>query len=116
VGETSRYTREHMADQMLLHADEQVLTEEEYANRVLPARESPFEVGATLLAALAICLGVAALLFTPFKPGFLGILCATLANVLAGPNVRLPRIAMVVAGLGWLLGGVLSVLYDEAVW
>ncbi len=112
----SRYTREHMADQMSLHADAQPLTEEEYANRVLPDRESPFEVGATLLAALAICLGVAALLFTPFKPGFLGILCATLANALASERVRLPRIAMVVAGVGWLLGGVLSVLADEAVW
>jgi predicted phage tail protein len=105
-----------MADQMSLHADAQPLTEEEYANRVLPDRESPYEVGATLLAALAIVLGITALLFTPFKPGFLGILLATLSNAVAGQNSRLPRIAMVVAGVGWLLGGVLSVLADEAVW
>ena len=116
MGETSRYTREHMADQMSLHADSQPLTEEEYANRVLPDRESPYEVGATLLAAAAICLGVVALLFTPFKPGFLAILLATLSNALAGERARLPRIALIVAGLGWLIGGVLSVLADEAVW
>jgi hypothetical protein len=105
-----------MADQMSLHADAEPLTETEYANRLLPARESAHEVGATLLAAGAICLGLAALLFTPFKPGFLAILLATLANVLTSKSERLPRIAMVVAGLGWLLGGVLSVLADEAVW
>src|SRR6478752_8144084 len=69
MGESSRYTREHMADQMSLHADAQPLTEEEYANRVLPDRESPYEVGATLLAAGAIVLGITALFFTPFKPG-----------------------------------------------
>ena len=116
MGELSRYTREHMADQMSLHADAQPLTEEAYANRVLPDRESPYEVGATLLAAGAIVLGITALLFTPFKPGFLAILLATLSNMLAGDRVRLPKIAMVVAGLGWLLGGVASVLADEAVW
>ncbi len=86
MGEASRYTREHMADQMSLHADAQPLTEEEYANRLLPDRESPFEVGATLLAAGAIVLGVAALFFTPFKPGFLAILLATLSNALRRPE------------------------------
>ncbi|MDX6376341.1 MAG: hypothetical protein QOE98_644 [Gaiellaceae bacterium] len=116
MGEASRYTREHMADQMSLHADAELLTETEYANRLLPDREPASEVGATLLAAGAICLGIAALLFTPFKPGFLAILLATLSNALATKSVRLPKIAMVVAGLGWLLGGVISVLADEAVW
>jgi hypothetical protein len=116
MGESSRYTREHMADQMSLHSDAQPLTEEEYANRVLPDRESPYEVGATLLAAAAICLGVAALFFTPFKPGFLAILLATLSNAFAGERSRLPRVAMIVAALGWLIGGILSVLADEAVW
>ena len=116
MGEASRYTREHMADQMSLHADAQPLTEEEYANRLLPDHESPFEVGATLLAAGAIVLGIAALFFTPFKPGFLAILLATLSNAFAGQNTRLPKIALIVAGLGWLLGGIASVLADEAVW
>ena len=115
-GEASRYTREHMADQMSLHADGQPLTETEYANRVLPDRESPHEVGVTLLAAAAICLGVVALLFTPFKPGFLAILLATLANAFAGESARLPKIALIVAGAGWLIGGVISVFADEAVW
>jgi hypothetical protein len=105
-----------MADQMSLHADAQPLTEEEYANRVLPERESAYEVGATLLAAGAIVLGGAALLFTPFKPGFLAILLATLSNIFAGERVRLPKIALIIAGLCWLIGGVVAVLADQPVW
>jgi hypothetical protein len=104
-----------MAADPATHADP-TLSESEYANRVLPAREDPYEVGVTLLSALAIVLGVSALFFTPFKPGFLAIGIATLANALAAHSTRLPRIAMVVAVLGWLIGGILAVAYDEAVW
>ena len=115
VRDESRYTRQHMAAEMSPHAD-QPLSETEYANRLLPQRESPFEVGVTLLAAGAICLGVSALIFTPFKPGFAAIALATFANAFAAGNSRLPRIAMVVAVLGWLIGGVLAVLTDAPVW
>jgi len=68
-----------MAADPATHADP-TLSESEYANRVLPAREDPYEVGVTLLSALAIVLGVSALFFTPFKPGFLAI----------APNNRIP--------------------------
>jgi hypothetical protein len=92
------------------------LSETEYANRLLPQREAPFEVGVTLLSALAICLGVSALYFAPFKPGFLAMALATLANAFASRSSRLPKVAMVVAVLGWLIGGTLAVLYDQTVW
>jgi hypothetical protein len=104
-----------MAADLSTHADE-TLSETEYANRLLPPREAPFEVGVTLLSAAAICLGVYALIFTPFKPGFLAILLATLANAFAAGSNRLPKIALVVAVLGWLIGGILAVLSDSAVW
>lgn len=97
------------------HADP-TLSETEYANRLLPAREEPFEVGVTLLSAAAICLGVYALLFAPFKPGFLAMALATLANAFSAHSSRLPKIAMVVAVLGWLIGGILAVLTDGPVW
>ncbi len=41
---------------------------------------------------------------------------ATLANAFSAGSSRLPRIAMVVAVLGWLIGGVLAVLTDAPVW
>jgi hypothetical protein len=104
-----------MAADPVTHADE-TLSETEYANRLLPQREAPFEVAVTLLSAAAICLGVYALIFTPFKPGFLAIALATLANAMASGSTRLPRIAMVVAVLGWLIGGILAVLSDSPVW
>src|SRR5262249_59902302 len=109
--ERSRYTRQHMAAELSTH-DDQTLSESEYANRLLPQREAPFEVGVTLLSAMAICLGVYALIFTPFKPGFLAIFFAILANAFASGSNRLPKIAMVVAVLGWLIGGLLAVLSD----
>jgi hypothetical protein len=115
MGGESRYTRQHMAAEVSPPPD-QPLSETEYANRLLPQRESPFEVGVTLLAAGAICLGVYALIFTPFKPGFLAIALAVLANAFSAGNSRLPRIALVVAVLGWLIGGVLAVLTDAPVW
>jgi hypothetical protein len=92
------------------------LSETAYANRVLPTREAPFEVGATLLAAGAICLGLAALIFTPFKPGFAAIGLGILACCFAGERDRLPRIALTIATLGWLVGGILAVAFDQAVW
>jgi hypothetical protein len=104
-----------MAADPATHADP-MLSESEYANRVLPAREDPYEVAVTLLSALAIVLGLSALYFTPFKPGFLAIGLATFANAMAAHSTRLPRIAMIVAALGWLLGGILAVAYDEPVW
>jgi hypothetical protein len=104
-----------MAADLSPHA-EPTLSETEYANKLLPAREAPFEVGVTLLSALAICLGVYALIFTPFKPGFLAIAVATLANALAARPSRLPKIAMVVAVLGWLIGGIVAVMSDAPVW
>ena|SRR6476619_2118753 len=104
-----------MAADLSPHA-EPTLSETDYANKVLPAREAPFEVGVTLLSALAICLGVYALIFTPFKPGFLAIAVATLANALAARPSRLPKIAMVVAVLGWLIGGIVAVMSDAPVW
>lgn len=104
-----------MAADLSTHADE-TLSETEYANKLLPAREAPFEVGVTLLSAAAICLGVYALIFTPFKPGFLAMALATLANAFAARSSRLPKIAMVVAVFGWLVGGILAVLSDSPVW
>ncbi len=93
-----------------------LLTESDYANRVLPTRESPSEVGSTLLAAAAIVLGLSALIFTPFKPGFAAIGLSIIAVATAGDRGRLPRIAMTVAGVCWLLGGILAVIGDKPVW
>lgn len=101
---------------MTLQADPQPLSEAEYANRLLPAREAKSDVGSTLLAAGAIVMGLTALFFTPFKPGFIGIFLAVMSNALSNRNDKLPKIALAVATLGWLIGGILSVLYDEAVW
>jgi hypothetical protein len=93
------------------------LTEVEYFNRIQPQREHPYEAGATLLAALAIILGVAALHFgTPFKVGFLAMLLATLALIFSGERDRFARTAMIVAVGGWLVGGILAVLASKAVW
>ena len=104
-----------MAADLSPHPDP-TLSETEYANRLLPAREAPFEAGVTLLSAAAICLGVSALYFAPFKPGFLAMALAVLANAFAVRSSRLPKIAMVVAVGGWLLGGIVAVLTDSTVW
>jgi hypothetical protein len=104
-----------MAADLSPHPDA-TLSETEYANRLLPQREAPFEVGVTLLSAAAICLGVYALIFTPFKPGFTAIALAVLANAFAARSSRLPKIALIVAVGGWLIGGILSVLTDSPVW
>jgi hypothetical protein len=95
---------------------EPTLSETEYANRLLPQREAPFEVGVTLLSAGAICLGVYALFFTPFKPGFTAMALAVLANAFAAGGDRLPKIALIVATAGWLIGGILAVLNNSPVW
>ena len=41
---------------------------------------------------------------------------ATLANAFAARSSRLPKIAMVVAVFGWLVGGIVAVLTDAPVW
>jgi hypothetical protein len=92
------------------------LSETEYFQRLLPPNESGHETFATLLASFAIVLGLAALVFRPFKPGFAAILLAILALCIAGERDRLSRVALVVAGACWLLGGVIAVLGNHAVW
>jgi len=105
-----------MADETPVVEDEP-LSELEYFNRNQPQREHPYEAGATLLAALAMILGVAALYFgTPFKLGFLAMFLATLALIFSGERDRFARTAMIVAVGGWLVGGVLAVLASKAVW
>jgi hypothetical protein len=92
------------------------LSESAYANRLLPTREAPAEVGSTLLAASAIVLGLSALIFTPFKPGFAAIGLSILAVATAGDRGRLARISMIVAGICWLVGGIVAVIEDKPVW
>jgi hypothetical protein len=99
-----------------VEAEGGTLSETEYYRRLLPPHEDGHETFATLLASFAVVLGLAALVFRPFKPGFAAILLATLALCIAGERDRLARVALVVAGVGWLVGGVIAVLGNHAVW
>jgi hypothetical protein len=99
-----------------VEAEGGTLSETEYYRRLLPPHEDGHETFATLFAAFAIVLGLAALVFRPFKPGFAAILLAILALCIAGERDRLARVAFGVAGVCWLLGGVVAVLGNHAVW
>jgi hypothetical protein len=92
------------------------LGEVDYYNRTLPRREHPFETFSMLLSAGAIVFGLAALYFTPFKPGFLAIFLGILGLATAGDRDRFGRIALVVAGTCWLIGGLVAVIADQPVW
>jgi hypothetical protein len=108
------------------------LTETEYANHVLPAREAPYEVAAILVACLAILFAIAGivgvlatsggiaqlqtLVARPWKAGFLSIGLAALALAFAGPRDRMARFAMVFATVCWLAGGLIAVVADVPVW
>jgi hypothetical protein len=120
----NRYTRPRMADQEFDN-----LSEVEYFNRTLPARERPFEVFSMLLSAAALTLGLTAmisglamkfgpstLVFAPFRVGFLAIFLGVIGLATAGDRDRFGRIALVIAGLGWLIGGMLAVIQDKPVW
>lgn len=100
----------------MYEVDGAVLGEAAYANRVLPSRESPAEVGAMILSAAGIVLGLSALVFVPFKPGFAAIGISTIALAVSGERNRVAKIAMTVSTLGWLVGGLLAVLSDSPVW
>lgn len=117
----ARYTRTAMMDDTYSELD--------HLQRTLPPREDPHEAGATLLAAAAIFFGILALLavpfmlleipgvaWTPFKTGFIAIFLAVIALSIAGERSRLPRIGLVMATLGWLVGGILAVIFDRALW
>jgi hypothetical protein len=105
------------------------LSEVEYFNRTLPTRERPFEVFSVLLSAAGFVLGLMALfsglamkfgpasfVLPPFKLGFVGIFLAIIGLCTAGDRDRFARIALVVAGLSWLIGGMLAVIQNKAVW
>jgi hypothetical protein len=108
-----------------------VLSEGAYANRVLPAREDPFEVGSMLLASAAIVFALAAiigaaahaagilqittLVSRPFKPGFLAMALAIVGLATAGNRGRTQRFALAFATFGWLVGGVIAVLADTPI-
>jgi hypothetical protein len=105
------------------------LSEVEYFNRSLPARERPFEVFSMLLSAAALTLGLVAMIsglamkfgpasfvFAPFRVGFLAIFLGIVGLSTAGDRDRFGRVALTVAGLGWLIGGMLAVIQDKAVW
>jgi hypothetical protein len=99
-----------------VEAEGATLSETEYFQRLLPPHEAGHETFASLFAAFAIVLGLAALVFRPFKPGFVAILLATFALCISGERDRLPRVALVVAGVCWLVGGVIAVLGNQPVW
>ena len=108
------------------------LTESAYANRVLPDRESPFEVGSTLLSGLAIIFAIAALVGAlanaiglaqvttlvahPFKPGFIAMFLAIVGLAISGDRTRYGRFALAFATLAWLIGGTVAVLADKPIW
>jgi hypothetical protein len=96
--------------------DDATLDEIEYYQRLLPAREAPFEAGVTLLSSLAIVLGLAALWYWPVRTGALAIGLALVAIAFAAGSNRYPRIALSVATICWLLGSTLGVLLDRDVW
>ena len=114
---------------MQAHDDSAPMSEIDYFNLTQPQRERPFEAGSTLLAGLALTLGVAAILavpvallkisgvaWTPFKTGLAAILLAIIALSTAGPRDRLQRTAFTVAVVGWLIGGILAVIFDKPIW
>ena len=104
-----------MAEPTLQHEPE-TLSELDYFRRNQPPRDRGHETGATLLAALAFVIGLSALYFRPFKPGFAAMLLALIALTIAGERDRLPRLALLVATLCWLIGGLIAVWSNAAVW
>ncbi len=96
--------------------EDATLDELEYYQRLLPAREEPFEAGVTLLSSLAVVFGLAALWYWPVRLGALAIALAVAALSFSVGSNRYARIALTLATICWLLGTVVGVLLDRDVW
>ena len=104
------------ADAATRRDDDATLDEIEYYQRLLPAREEPFEAGVTLISALAMTIGLAALLYRPMMTGAIAMGLAMLALAFAARGNRYPRIALTLATVCWLLGSTVGVFLDRDVW
>ena len=96
--------------------DDATLDELDYYQRLLPAREEPFEAGVTLLSSLAVVFGLAALWYWPIRLGALAITLALVALAFSVGSNRYPRIALTLATVCWLLGSTVGVFLDRDVW
>lgn len=96
--------------------DGATLDELEYYQRLLPAREEPFEAGVTMVSALAVVLGLASLWYLPMRLGTIAMGLAIIALAFAARANRFPRIALTVATACWLVGSLVGVLLDRDVW
>lgn len=85
-----------------------VMTQQDYAERVLEERDTGTASAAALLSGLACGLGVMSLLVAPMIIGFVAIGCAILGLAIAGMQDRFGKIGLIVATLGWLIGSYIT--------
>jgi hypothetical protein len=80
-------------------------------------REGPAEGIAGFLAALAIFGGVIAVAQRPVTIGIASLVVALVAAAMAaGRHQRLAAAAVAIAGTGWLVGMIVSVLTNRPLW
>lgn len=85
-----------------------VMTQQDYAERVLEERDTGTASAAALLSGLACGIGVMSLLVAPMILGFVAIGCAILGLSIAGMQDRFGKIGLIVATLGWLIGSYIA--------
>lgn len=74
------------------------------------------EVVGGFMAALAIVLGAAAVLYKPLLLGFLALIFGTFGLIGDQPS-RIARVGFIVAGIGWSVGMLLAIfVINNAVW
>jgi hypothetical protein len=79
-------------------------------------RESPADIVAGFLAALAIVGGLIAIAYRPVPIGVFSILVALVAAGMSGRHERLAASAVAVAAAGFLAGMIVAVLTNHALW
>lgn len=90
-------------------ADE-VMTQQDYAERQLEERDTGTASAAALLSGLGAGLGVMSLWVAPMILGFVAIGFAILGLAIAGDRDRFAKIALIIATFGWLIGSLLALI------
>lgn len=91
-----------------------VMTQKDYAERVLEERDTGTASAAALLSGLGCGLGVMSLLVAPMILGFIAIGFAILGLSIAGLQDRFGKIGLIVATMGWLIGSYIALATNSS--
>jgi hypothetical protein len=79
-------------------------------------RDRPAETVAGIIAALALFVGVIAILYRPVRLSPVALVVALIAAGIGGRHSRLAAAAVAVVSVGWVLGMIYSVLESKPLW